>query len=1100
MSDFLNLFVTPPGNMLYFLAVIALSQATLFMALEQRLRGREEHAAGRYVVAAAGIVLAWLALAIGAVLALTTDQPTEQILPPLERAINTLVIVLVGWAFLRSEEARQSRVWNLGLLLMLILIAGGYAYTASQWLPLAALVDFNGTQYALAWTFIPAVIAFFAMILLLARFRSVPDAPLKMLFFAIVLVGYGVTTADIINDNLRGHYAGALRVTFLLAMPILTAVVYRLVIDRLSAARGGEAPPSLSEPLEAPTTAEPTLAPEISEQPPLVDVYQQMLEVTTPQAVPAQIVMAVANALKADVVALGTLKDANWIDILYTYDHIQQKPLHGLALNLDEQPTLANAIEWRAQRAIYPDRNTEEMRDLYTRLDINQADPFGTAYFQPLLDDTQTQAVLIVAFPYTGRELRKDERDMLRSIAPAAGKLLVLSQQMAAEQPEAAGQAVTRPEMPAGEFGFEAALQARQAMQNSLEMAHNQISQLSQIVHDLKIELEYERNRIAEILATDEETLSISQQIMALSQESQEIQSERDHLASELQEAKTTLAGATSTNNDELYQSVIEMLTREQQTLEAQKASLEQQLAAIREQTGDMFLVPASIQETLRTLHEERSHLVAERDAIAAELSDVKSELSLLGIEGGVAGLALVLGQLYEERDQLRQQLEQLSTEQAATPEALASYNKQIERLQDEIARLASDREAIIKERDALRQKAAEWQEERASWQSQRQRLAQQIVAIQQEINQITQQHRQIMQERNALAEERTKLQQELDRLLAERTALQTERDQLMARLEGDRELLEQLGADGVGTLQAMIDDLTAERSELERKLLQAQADLDLMEGKLQAYEQAAEKEQPAAPAPSPASAENPEVILSIAQELRTPMSSIMGYTDLLLGESVGILGALQRKFLQRVKANIERLGSLIEDLVNIIALDTGQVNLMPEPIDMIDLLETAIMNAGTQFREKGIALNLDIDEDIPPIQADRDAMQQVITQLLSNAYLVSPTDGEVSITAQRKPVTLTDARNREVEVESLVVSVQDQGGGIPEEDQKRVFTRLYRADNPLIQGVGDTGVGLSIAKALVEAHGGKIWVESESGVGARFIFAIPLTPISEQA
>ena len=115
-----------------------------------------------------------------------------------------------------------------------------------------------------------------------------------------------------------------------------------------------------------------------------------------------------------------------------------------------------------------------------------------------------------------------------------------------------------------------------------------------------------------------------------------------------------------------------------------------------------MFLVPASIQETLATLAEEKVRLVKERDVVAAELADVKSELALLGIDGGVAGLALILGQLYEERDQLRAQIARLQTGQAAT-QASGNLKAQVESLQEDISNLATDREAAVKQRDTLR-------------------------------------------------------------------------------------------------------------------------------------------------------------------------------------------------------------------------------------------------------------------------------------------------------------------------------------------------------------------------------------------------------------
>jgi signal transduction histidine kinase len=225
------------------------------------------------------------------------------------------------------------------------------------------------------------------------------------------------------------------------------------------------------------------------------------------------------------------------------------------------------------------------------------------------------------------------------------------------------------------------------------------------------------------------------------------------------------------------------------------------------------------------------------------------------------------------------------------------------------------------------------------------------------------------------------------------------------------------------------------------------------------------------------------EIIASIAQELRTPMTSIAGYTDLLLGESVGILGAMQRQFLQRVKANVERMGALLNDLIGVAAIDTGRIKLEPEPIDAVEVVEEAIMSASAQFRERGITIQLDLDEDLPQIQADRDNMHQILSHLLSNASAVTPPGGEVRVGAHM---------NSEAP-DFVLISITDCGGGIDPLDRQRVFNRMYRADNPLIAGLGETGVGMSIARALVEAHGGRIWVESDMGKGSTFTFIIPV-------
>jgi signal transduction histidine kinase len=232
------------------------------------------------------------------------------------------------------------------------------------------------------------------------------------------------------------------------------------------------------------------------------------------------------------------------------------------------------------------------------------------------------------------------------------------------------------------------------------------------------------------------------------------------------------------------------------------------------------------------------------------------------------------------------------------------------------------------------------------------------------------------------------------------------------------------------------------------------------------------------------------EIAVSLIHELRTPMTSITGYTDLLLSESAGILGEMQHQFLQRINANIERMGGLLNDLVKVTAIDAGQISLSPEPVDLINVIESAIMSLSAQFGERRLAVQMDLPSELPPVHADRDSLYQIALHLLSNACQCSEPGTEIVASAR--------LQEYDSQVDGLpnylLVSVSDTGGGIAPEDQRRVFQRLYRADNPLIAGLGDTGVGLSIAKSLVEAQGGRIWVESEMGVGSTFSFILPLS------
>jgi signal transduction histidine kinase len=229
---------------------------------------------------------------------------------------------------------------------------------------------------------------------------------------------------------------------------------------------------------------------------------------------------------------------------------------------------------------------------------------------------------------------------------------------------------------------------------------------------------------------------------------------------------------------------------------------------------------------------------------------------------------------------------------------------------------------------------------------------------------------------------------------------------------------------------------------------------------------------------------EQAEVIASISQELRQPMSSIIGYTDLLLGESVGILGALQRKFIERIKASTERIGNLIDDMIQLNTLEVGLGDLKSEAMDLNLIIDNAMAYTSSQVREKNISMHLELPKKVASVNADREALQQILIHLLQNAGSATPIEGTI-----RLKVRTTSEEGRDY----VMIQVTDSGGGIPEEDLPRVFTRLYRADNVLIQGVGDTGVGLSIAKTLTEAQHGRIWVESEAGVGATFNVLLPV-------
>jgi signal transduction histidine kinase len=283
---------------------------------------------------------------------------------------------------------------------------------------------------------------------------------------------------------------------------------------------------------------------------------------------------------------------------------------------------------------------------------------------------------------------------------------------------------------------------------------------------------------------------------------------------------------------------------------------------------------------------------------------------------------------------------------------------------------------------------------------------------------------------------------------------------------------------------QALIDTPNEDYEKYQEELAQALGRASRLQTELNSANQIISKFEEKLTSGETLTNEQAEIIASIAQELRQPMSSITGYTDLLISESVGILGELQRKFLERVRASIDRMNHLIGDLIQITTLESGNLAISSKSVDLTKVIDEAIEMTSSQIREKNILLRVDISPDLPEMLSDQDALLQIVLHLLQNAGAASPIEGEITLKAE-----FSKALNDEI----VEIKVTDTGEGIPKEELPRVFSRLYRADNPLIQGVGDTGVGLSIAKTLTEALGGRIWVESEPGVGSTFSLLLPV-------
>lgn len=223
------------------------------------------------------------------------------------------------------------------------------------------------------------------------------------------------------------------------------------------------------------------------------------------------------------------------------------------------------------------------------------------------------------------------------------------------------------------------------------------------------------------------------------------------------------------------------------------------------------------------------------------------------------------------------------------------------------------------------------------------------------------------------------------------------------------------------------------------------------------------------------------EFVANVSHELRTPLTTIKSYLEALED------GALEEpklagKFVSVTRNETERMIRLVTDLLQLSRLDSKQAIISREVTDVGEMLEEVADRFSFQLEHRGIEIEMDIEPSVDEIMLDRDRIDQVLDNLVSNAIKYTPDGGHISIRAHR------------TESNQLEVNVQDTGIGIPKKDLNRIFERFYRVDKARSRSMGGTGLGLSIAREIVRAHGGTILLESELGQGTKVTFTLPYT------
>ena len=217
----------------------------------------------------------------------------------------------------------------------------------------------------------------------------------------------------------------------------------------------------------------------------------------------------------------------------------------------------------------------------------------------------------------------------------------------------------------------------------------------------------------------------------------------------------------------------------------------------------------------------------------------------------------------------------------------------------------------------------------------------------------------------------------------------------------------------------------------------------------------------------------------NVSHELRTPLAAIKGYVDNLLDGVAGPLTDKPRRYLGRVRDNADRLGRMVSDLLDLTRIEAGRIELVPLTLPVADLVGDAVDGLRHVAGERQVRIAADLPSSVA-VRADPDKVHQVLTNLLANAIKWSPPGGQVTVTAGP-------------DADGLVrLAVEDAGPGVPPTERERVFDKFYQVARVEGERLPGTGLGLTIARHLVELHSGRIWVEDAPGGGAAFVVLLP--------
>ena len=960
-------------------------------------------------------------LMIFALLALSGMVDPHISLPPIERTIQVFSLGIVIWLWAFPTSSRSA---DLGALIggATILLLG--IITIAIWrgqLEQAGTLGFNASWLNLLWTILTLLVAAAGILVLFLRKREEWGAGVA--FLSLILFG---AIFHLLGGDSSSDAAGLLRLAEIASYPLLLLLAPQTLGGTTPVTQHITSSPSLN--MQVPKRKKYSIDPDS------LDALLTLFDDNDTSNQCADVTRTVARAMLADICFLLTASDNRQEFTMHCgFDLIREKTMSGGLLYAAELPTIMNAYEKGLPLRLAATTSTADILSLRETLNVDQV---GHLLLVPLLQSDGTNLGMIgISSAYSNRKWSSEEEAYLQKFSGVLVK------------------AFASPTAPAATVDTS-------HLETDLEEARLEVQQVMQERSQLFTE-------VTELRAALDEQPNLADQMEPLLAAQSKAQEEIQKLENEIVDLRRQLNVSDS--------NAIEKTAALERKNKQLVGKLEE---ALRDATqAEVFRERASALET------ENQRLLQEIDQARTQAKNEPSNQAKNTIEKLQAEvnqlnkqIDLLTGEVENERQRTAGATKILNLAQT-TP--LESYEEDVDMIKKKLSILIEEND---KQQDFIEYLQRELEKQRKT-EKENASNANELNAYREKINELEGVNHQLIAKIEDLqsslqAAEATSTNNGGDPVLSTEKAQEYE-DQINRLRSANDKLTVQLG-NAQKDLMAFRDPRT------EKDLQLALNEVNRLQTVVtEAEEQITKLKKSKSPTEAPKSAKEWEMISAIAQELRQPMSSIIGYSDFLLSESVGGLGSLQRKFLDRVKTSTLRMNSMLENLLQIAGMQAGQFSLSMGQVNVGQAIDQAVSQLSPQIREKNIVLSVDIPETLPPMQGDNDAIKQVALHLLQNACDVTPENGQVKLKANMESYGEDE--------DYVLVNVVDSGPGIQSDDIPRVFTQTMQANEQSIQGTGHAPVGLAISKTLVEAHGGRIWVESKAGNGATFSVLLPL-------